>query len=1170
MLLLMRVSNWLAAVLGGALALGLLDYFLRLPGWLRLIFLLTGLAAAGAFAVIHIGRSIRIHPALTSLAMRLERIYPQAAGNLASAVAFATEPHPGDSPVGAALASRTTAAAQDVLRRNEIDRLIDPRRTVLSVMTMMFAIAVVAGIAAAAPASFGIAVQRWANPLGDARWPNRFGVESLITAKVAANNAPLPVAARITKGDYEGLRTTVFYRFERGGEPMGDWHAALMTRQNSAADKGIYQRLIEPEPDADAVSLYFVAGDDTSDPQTVQLIQPPTLTEAIAEITPPDYAADYLPPQREYLLTPPRPAVTLDALEGSRLNLRLSVAGSFAHLDSGATVAEIRGWVDQNFAGLLQDLQPQDLVQMELRHELEPSEQGAIVNVSWTLRRPVQFHFNFADTYGTRYEDQRLFRFEVRPDRLPSATILEPAGDEAVLPTAMVKLSADAQDDVAVSNIALVARPSQGEAKELTRDDMAQPRAQLQHNLDLTPFKLQPGQELAVVAVVRDNYLLDGQAHEPVESAPRRLVIISAEELIRQVRTDLAELRQRAVRTRDAQQHLAEAPVDRTTADQQADVAERLEQMERSIDAIEQRAQRNRLEDERLKQTLTEARELMQQGGKSARSATNQLNEAAQQQQAAQEAGQNAQARQAAEQAAQQASQQARAGQKQTQQKLDELVQLLDQGKDAYELKQQLVALSKTQEALADATRQALPRTLGQSQDQLSEQDRQELNRIAEEQRKLAEQAQQLVDRMRSTSAALSRQSEKADDQATAEALRQAAQTATQQALQQQQRQASQQVQQNQLSQAQAQQAGAQQTIRQMLEQIGRTEQLRQQILQRKLMELVESIRKLRDQQQAQLERLMAAEVLTDLDAPLLTLRRNVLAVADMARQASPETGPVADLLTAAADAQGNAIERLRSDEVSKEVVVTDEQNALAKLEEALKLAEELANKASNQANDEKRQKLIAAYKEALTEQQAIVTDTQELLKAEEAARDRRWRASSMAAGDRELALREKLQELQKQLEDTIVYKSVHEQMDSWASQSAEALKKAEPSVAVVFQEQMIAGSIQSLIDALAPDQPDERFASPQGSGGGAGQQGGGPQPLIPPAAEVKLLKARQIQVHQVTRMVADNPASEADTQAKLIEHLSQQQDDLARTGTQLIQSLQQQQPQVMQPGAPE
>ena len=64
-----------------------------------------------------------------------------------------------------------------------------------------------------------------------------------------------------------------------------------------------------------------------------------------------------------------------------------------------------------------------------------------------------------------------------------------------------------------------------------------------------------------------------------------------------------------------------------------------------------------------------------------------------------------------------------------------------------------------------------------------------------------------------------------------------------------------------------------------------------------------------------------------------------------------------------------------------------------------------------------------------------------------------------------------------------------------------------------------ISGLIESLEDSPPPDDP---FGQQQAGGGGASGEGGegGPQPLIPPIAELKMLKSMQKQILEATMRI--------------------------------------------------
>ncbi len=1167
MLILIRAAHWLAAVVAVAILAGVLDFALRLPAWPRAILLALGFAAAAYFAVVRIGAALRLRPALTSLALRLERVDPSARGHFASAVAFATdEPHVLTTPIARRLADLTAAEAHNSVSSDQIASLLNPVHLYRSVALLALTLIALTLIALAAPQALATSVSRWVSPFGPARWPNLYHIESLTTLRNAPNNAPLRLAAQVTKGDRPGVRTWLNYRFlDANNAPVAgsDWQApVLMTRQSDPKFPGLHHRLVEPSTAAASIEFYFEAGDDQTATQRINLVQPPTLRRLVARIYPPEYAAGIVVDTRVDLLTPPRPTVTLDALEGSTIQLEIIVDGSFATPDITADPAIQQRWIAAALPGILENLSPESIIASD------PHISGILLRprnefvISWILHNTHQFHFNLTDTFGAAYEDQRVFRIEMRPDHAPRAAVLEPAADESVLATATLTTRAEAFDDVALKSLDLVARPpDKASPITLATETKPEPHIFAASPLDLAPLKLKPGQELALVAIATDSYSLDGKTHPAVESAPRRIRIISTDELTRQVRTDLAELRQRAERAKAEQEALTESPADRRTAQQQQEMTERLTAMKRTVGQLQQRLKQNKLDDEALDQTLKQSQQLTESAEKSSELASQSLDQSARD------------AEKKSPEAAQH-QQQAKESQKSAQKNLQDLADLLDQGRDAFELKQKLLKLSKDQEDLAAKTKQTTPRTLGKTAEELSDKDKKDLAEQAAEQKSLAEQAQQLTERMRTTAAALARQSEKLNDQATAEAMRQAAAKSTQDGLQEKMKQAAEKVEQNKLSGAQQEQAAAQQTIQDMLQQLGKTDQFRQQILQRKLMELADAIRKLRDQQQAQLERLLAALKLDDLDGPLLTLRRNTLAVAQDARESDAKTAPVAAKLTDAAAAQAEAVVALRNQPAAiRPDAEKGERDALARLDEALKLADDLAKKSQDDLSDKAKEELVKGYQKALAEQKEIQAATQALVATPDEQRDRKWRSDSLTLGNREADLRVDLTKLRQKLQDTIVYKSVHDQMDAWAGEASASLRRAQAKTTTQLQEQMVAMSIEAMIEALKPEDPKQEFAEnqPPDSDSSSNDAANGKKKLIPPLAELKLLRTRQDQLHTMTRgaeqAATDTPSADA---RALVEDLARQQKDLADSGDALLEQLQQQQQRGTPPGDPQ
>ncbi|MDX1564564.1 MAG: hypothetical protein R3236_04110, partial [Phycisphaeraceae bacterium] len=1140
LLVLMHVAAWVAGLISVAMAAGLVDYLLRLPAWMRLLGLIIGAGAAVVSVAIRINQAWSIWPKLTTLALRLEKTMPGTSGSLASAVAFATQPSTvSGSPTTSALAERSMTRARSKVQPDQINALIDMHRVWASVGAMCLALALIGSIAAAAPQTFATASSRWLRPLGDAAWPLRNAVELDATGTVAPDNMPIRLTARVIKGDEPNLRAWVVYRFTMADGSVSE-HRQLMTRVD---DNGAYERRVEPRDGAVSLSYHVEAGDARSGSATVKLFPPPTLESLRAELIAPDYARPFVETETHRLLTPPRPLVALDALTGSRIRLIAEVQGA-VDLRDNSEGAGLVDWVRRTLEGM-----PPKPKGLDYRL-LKPIENRKRFEISWTHTQAVQFSFALQDPYGNRYEDQRKFRFDLRQDAPPRATVLVPTVDQSVLPTAVLKLEAEVQDDVAVASGRLVARrPRLEDPLVLARTDAVQKRAHFKHTFDLNPLKLTPGDELTVTAIARDNFNLGGKRHDPVVSAPRRIRIISQEQLMRELRIEMAKVRDRAVHARGTQQRLSKAPANSETAKKQQRVAQNIKNLARSLKQLDERIRTNRLSDEWLDETLGDSKRLSRSAQAWAQQAAGQLKQAAEKEAESPEARQQKK----------QLQQQAKDAQKRTGEDLQKLIDRLDQGRTAFQLTQKLSKIAKDQRDLSEQVRKTMPRTLGRPTDQLSPEDRKKLQEMAQKQGKLSEASRELIKQMLTTAAALQRQSKKPEDQATTEAIRKAAKLAQERKLDEQMKQAGKQAQQNRLSQAQSNQQQSLQTIKQMQRQLQQAEKIRKEILQRRLMELVEAIRLLKQQQEGQINRLLTAKRYEGLDTGLVQLRRRTQAISDKAAGTDRKAQPIAEALDAAADHQAQAVKELRLATVDAEKVEKSERRALAKITEALKLAEKLAQSQQDQQQQKKLMELIGEYLKVLAEQKQILTATKQARSVGPEQRDRKWRIAAVKLGDRQADVRVALSKLAAKLREagSIVYLSVHEQMNGWSDRAAADLRRAEPSAATAFHQQMIVDAIESLVEALKRDPDDSQFNRPNNNGGGGGGGQGGQQPprLIPPVAELKLLKQRQAMVHQMTRALGDKKVP-AETRTLMLQELGRQQRQLFETGQKLIEQL--------------
>ncbi len=1128
-----RLAQVLAATIVLLVAAGLTDFALRLPGGLRLAIGATAAALIVWWLIRRLVWAARFQPDLATVALRAERLYPQLKDVLASGVEFAAAPQAYDRPqLTAALAQASVRDADQRVRGLPLRRLLDPTATLRWLSVAAVATVIAAAVIVAAPASAALALQRWLLPLGSAQWPKRTAIESLMRDSVWPTDTPLRIEAAVTEGYYVGMRAWVHFRVRTADGQVRGWQSLLMSdqaqRARAAGRGGRFERLIElgelgasTSRDAFTVELYMSAGDDQTATQPVLMVARPAVRSVMAGMTPPAYAVGLVPPQQVSLDEQTGPVATASALQGSTVTLEVTFNKPLPDLEASAAIPGIS------------DSQP-----------VMRSPEG--LTRTFTLERTVQTPIHLVDEHGLSSVSDRLYRIEAVEDRPPAVALVDPVADESVLATAQVNVEAAGQDDVGIESLRLEVqsplRDAATTAATLTTADVAvqegrSPRLRLVHTLELAGLALQPGDEVTLTGIAQDVYAVDDRRHEPVRSSPRKLLIIDVATLVAQVRSELANVRQQAIRLEATQRQIMEQDA-AVAAPGQQQLDRRINAQQQALRTLGQRLARNRLDEPALQQTMDRADQLLDQADRAASEAASSL-----QQSVAQES--RAQARERLEEA--------RAQQQQTRDALGELIALLDQGRDALTLQLQLRQMLTQQEQITDDTRRMLPQTAGQRPDDLPPQAQRELGELSDRQASLARQAEEMARQMQATADALQRQGDSDQDQAASQALREAAAIAQRQGLSPQMDRASQSTGENKLSDAGQQQLGAIDTMQQMMSALGSQEQKRQEMLRRRLAQLAELIRKLVEQQKVQLARLEQVppgQALAGLDEGMSGLRRNTMSVEADARKAM-ETQAAADVIGKAVVEQAAAIAGLRGDQRADAEL--GERQSLAYLQEALTLVEQARHQAEQEMTDQQRHELEEAYRRLAAQQADIRQRTAVLTQVERM--DRRQRADMVQLGHEEADLQIAAAELREKVEQTLVFLQAHRRIDESAARVARQLRAGQSDANVLFDQEMIQARLTAMAEALKDARRDEAFRDDDQSGGGGGGQ---PPQLIPPVAELKLIRGTQEAIYQQTRALdgilratPDGPG----LRNRLID-LSAQQRELSDLGSRLIEKV--------------
>jgi len=1164
LLLTRTIAIAIAALLLLFTAVGMLDFLLRFPAWMRTAHLVLG----AALLVFIVWRYIRpawvFRPSLTSIAMRIERLNPELRDLLASGVEFDRAQNTHTTPMESALShivvEQAATAYSTGASRSLLNRSPALRAAGLLVITLAF-IAALAGVNANLAT---IGARRTLTPWAGAEWPKRTGVADATIETVHPLGVVLPLRAVVTKSNRPIERTDVVARYRTiiDGEP-GPAQRALLTWQGreevagNGAAGAFFERLIEA--DADAVEYRFETEDDQTPWRRILLVEPPAIAAASAVITPPGYASDI--PAGAYTA---RAELDMGAGADERAIAPLALLGSTIRLELTLNKpipvnANNPDWLAATFSGAFAET---DAV-------ITP-ETGVAdsISLSWRLTQSTRLPVALVDEHGIASTDDAVFRFDSVEDQAPAATVTAPPSDTAVLATAAMDITGEGRDDVGLAWVRLdqqVFRPEgadngapsgpggamapTGEPVEISRiESPGETTAEATVFLEMPSLGVTVGDEVRITAIAADVFAAADLSRSPTVSTPRRLRIVSEEEFVQAIRNELSGVRQSVMRIDDrqieARARLEEAGADQTTIKEQANITDRVAREVESIEQIQSRLSQNRLEDDRLDGLLDEVKQALEQARSASTQAATALDQAAEQRQA-----QDDPDRQRA------AEQQADDAQREVMDRLEDVAAQLDTGEDAWVLQRSLEKMLEAQRALQEQTSKLGAKTAGKSASELSPQEQSELEQIVEAQESLAEQADELADEMRERQEQL-----KETDQTAAAGLSEAARRAKEERVSEKMEQAAGEASQNQTSNASKSQQQAAESLERMLEDLEEGQRAREAALRRILASLIESLEAIVSGQSDELANLRQTIIeggpLAALDTGMIRLNTNTLGVVSLARDAGRELASVANLISDASAAQSRAIIEIRREQIEPDAVREHEARSLDILKRALEEAQRLEDKMQQQEQDRKKAELLEAYRDALTAQIALRDETDGY-----AAKDnltRRDKASLRRIADEQESIAGALDiilESTDELADAEVFTFAHRRLGALSAAAAANLRDAAPAGAARRQTAAVA-VLQGIVESLQDQAPPKDDDFNDGGGGGGGDNGGQqPEELLPPIAQLRLLRLMQSDLLGRTRQTDEIPGEPGvDTPAEL----GSEQRQLGEIGGAIIEKMSQ------------
>jgi hypothetical protein len=242
-----------------------------------------------------------------------------------------------------------------------------------------------------------------------------------------------------------------------------------------------------------------------------------------------------------------------------------------------------------------------------------------------------------------------------------------------------------------------------------------------------------------------------------------------------------------------------------------------------------------------------------------------------------------------------------------------------------------------------------------------------------------------------------------------------------------------------------------------------------------------------------------------------------------------------------------------------------DQKDAEKNLEDAKKDLADAIQKEQDAAQEQALAQIEVMLRKILESQKRLSTGTKEThAKAKPDGKFERTesvRLADLADGEGKLA--EDTQGIAKLLDDegtTIVFPSVLRDIREDMAKTQELLASLQPGVLTQGIQKEIEDRLQEMVDALQKELSDRRQKDQQKDGK---SPPGGKQPLVPPIAELKMLRSLQVQINNRTVLLNQaGQANQATPEALKLQHkvLSDRQNTVSKMTRDLAETLKKQQ----------
>ena len=1155
-----RVTTTLALLLLSILLLVLIDWFMRLGFEIRLITFIGLCTGTLLLVVLWITPSTRFRPTRRTIALRLEEHVPELRGRLASGVEFETS--------GVADTNQLAAAsmAETGLRMRTVSTgsMIDVRPTIRSSSTCLAIVLLVGFIFIIQPSTANIGAQRILTPWTDTLWPPRTAVisrmDSIIPPHgVHGKSIPLVLRAEnLTPGDEEGT-IEASYRFSEDGI-VSDWRTVVLTHQKD----GIHERVISV--DGDLLELVFRTSDARTTIDRFDILEVPRIESISLDITPPPHARSWID---DRVVQPVNRSSGIEVvknpvMQGSQLALNIELNRSM-EIPSDPDLKHT--WLNRTL-GLNHNAS-------YFKLDTDETDPGSL-SIRWKADQTERMLITLIDEYGLQSDVPVSAHIVVVPDPTPDVVLLRPERDLDVLPTATIPLNVKAVDNLPLRSMGIeIARESNQIVKsDIRENDIEDGRFETEFNL--SESGIVEGDVLRIDGMAVDQWTDETGATRETRSRSRIIRVVTEPEFLSQMRNEMSLIEQRSIdlekRQSDIRQSFRELVESmqsngtsfedigsdqasegdlnsiRSLEKQQSDMTRLMNDQIESTRSIQEWLESNGLADETMETVLDQVSESLQDGVESSAQALQSM-ENLRSDEPSNDGGPDDQESQTTSDVLE--------TQSDVQEALQDVVRALSEDQDSWLITRQLDRIRSDQQILQSETRRLSRelngREIGESDQQLQSSIQDAARRQQSLLSDLTELAEELEDQAQNIASV---------DPAASETLKDVMEEARESDIESAMAEASSQIQDGRMQMADASQEQALEALDRMKESMTPDARDRISDLLRRLSDLEDSIQRLVDVQTYELEMLEQSEADSNFDSrdvAMIDLRNKTISTTSGIGQGTQEEKSIARRLVKASDAQANAIGLLRSTPIDSSGVRLQEETSLQQLVEAMQDVDDLQTRSEEEMVEAERVELAQLYREMSESQLDIRARSVDLLDSDRSAR--RIRHESRRLGLEQRTLTERSQEVRSnnpEIDERPIFILIHERITRISNEVSEDLTGADVDDSTLSDQARLARDYLAMADSLENETTEEdeferRTSSTQSEQQGESSQDSGQDQILPPIAELRLLRSLQLELMESTRLMDGNATIDIEQREGEFRRLSELQSELADLGQEMF-----------------